>query len=405
MLITNKRLSQYFFILLVIFIGSLIAFDNLVYVKYSNFINIILWASFLLYMLIDKKETIILNKFILFYFLFVVTSAFSLFWAINFDFAFTYVSRLVIVLINLIIVYTLFKEFKIQNAILFGILLGSFFNYMIAFDVIHVSYEIHEVTGRFTGSVMNSNKLGKVMLLSIFSSLLLNLFYQNKLLYYYNYLNILLASYVIFLTVSKKNILLLALLLFFAIPWKNFDINKILRVTIVFLILILLIYSNYSLFIDIDNINNIFELLQKRMMGLQAMLEGSEGDNSSEERLFFIKEGLLVFTDNPIFGIGINNFRELFGKYAHNNYIELLVDVGIVGFVFFYSTYVLILTKIKKMEKIEAKKFLFLIVFSLLLMEMATVSYFNKLILIFLLFIYDFADSRSQTQKSTKGIK
>lgn len=66
------------------------------------------------------------------------------------------------------------------------------------------------------------------------------------------------------------------------------------------------------------------------------------GDNS---RVFLLLWGIDWFLEKPLLGHGINCFRVLSdqtlmfaGKnfYAHNNYIELLVGVGIIGFIIYY---------------------------------------------------------------------
>lgn len=59
--------------------------------------------------------------------------------------------------------------------------------------------------------------------------------------------------------------------------------------------------------------------------------------------------GLEMFKENPIWGYGIDNYKILYGvsyyaeAYSHNNLIELLVGVGIVGaFLYYYSNLVVI---------------------------------------------------------------
>jgi O-antigen ligase len=64
-----------------------------------------------------------------------------------------------------------------------------------------------------------------------------------------------------------------------------------------------------------------------------------------------ISHGWDLFLKEPVLGYGLNNFSILFAKilgegYAHNNYIELLVDLGMIGTIAYYSFYAFIIGKL-----------------------------------------------------------
>ena len=71
--------------------------------------------------------------------------------------------------------------------------------------------------------------------------------------------------------------------------------------------------------------------------------------------------------ENPLLGYGLNNYH-LFhwsGVYSHNNYIEVLVSLGIIGFIIYYSIFINSATVlIKKREYL--KPIHFLLAFSIL---------------------------------------
>ena len=369
---------------LVLYIASLIVFDLSHNVIYSNILNILLWGFFLLFILTEKNYRLPTNNLLLSYLAFTAFSFSSVFWAVNFDLAFNYSMRLLIASINLVVLYSIFVHYKIQNAILYGILLGAFYNYMIAFGVINVHYETYEF-GRFMGSVGNSNKLSKVMLISIFAGIVL-LSYSNLKLYIRMYvsLSILLSIFVIFLTVSKKAMVLAPLLLLATVTFKNLKMKNIVIAIIAFIVVFEVLIS----YVDPDFLTTIYELTVKRIEGLVNLLEGGTGDDSSMERKALIIEGITAFSNNPFFGNGLNNFRLFFGKYAHNNYIELLVGVGLIGTMLFYTLYVATIKSIRKMPTSMLKRYFYAMVFVLLIMDLATVSYYNKLVLFTLLYIY-----------------
>ena len=68
-------------------------------------------------------------------------------------------------------------------------------------------------------------------------------------------------------------------------------------------------------------------------------------DSSFNSRHKMIVSGFRWFLQRPLFGYGLDNFRTLYylnywqSSYAHNNFVELLVDEGIVGTGIYYSMY------------------------------------------------------------------
>jgi len=63
--------------------------------------------------------------------------------------------------------------------------------------------------------------------------------------------------------------------------------------------------------------------------------ELSEGDIN--ERTGLWREGLDAFLEHPLTGVGSNMYRSVnsLGKVAHNSYISVLVELGLIGFVLF----------------------------------------------------------------------
>ena len=80
-----------------------------------------------------------------------------------------------------------------------------------------------------------------------------------------------------------------------------------------------------------------FSAVYRRFEALIYGLKGNtELDYSSRERLRYIEEGLASFFSHPLFGEGIYASYEYFGCYSHNNFVEVLMNTGIVGFTIFY---------------------------------------------------------------------
>jgi O-antigen ligase len=182
----------------------------------------------------------------------------------------------------------------------------------------------------------------------------------------------------------------------------SISIRKIkIKNVFLFIVITFLVYKIISINVDISYISDIYDLLIKRFLGIINLIGGKSGDASSIEREALLKDGLEIFSNNPLFGIGLNNFRLLFGKYAHNNYLELFAGVGVIGTALFYNIYVLIFRQISKMNTFILKKYFFSMVFILLVMDLATVSYFNKLVLFTLLYIYYVAKINTKNHNYT----
>lgn len=145
----------------------------------------------------------------------------------------------------------------------------------------------------------------------------------------------------------------------------------------------------------------LYDLIGSRIEGMFKMIMGykSIADASSASRFKLISWGIEWFKQRPWLGYGIDNYRIVLVKhhpdwpieyYAHNNYVELLVDVGIIGLVLYYWNYIAILIQsIKYRKYINNKNLLIIgILFALMISEYAIVTYYDKYIQIFLLMIW-----------------
>ena len=122
---------------------------------------------------------------------------------------------------------------------------------------------------------------------------------------------------------------------------------------------------------------------------------------STAERKYLIEFGLNIFQDKPLAGYGLATFSYLnpFHKYAHNNFVEILVGVGLIGTLLFYSMHYFIGKQIFKMKDKSLKTIFIYFLFILFFMDLAIVSYGNKLILLILLFIAIVAEEDSDCEE------
>jgi O-antigen ligase len=88
------------------------------------------------------------------------------------------------------------------------------------------------------------------------------------------------------------------------------------------------------------------------------------GGVKGDIRYSMVTFGLELFLDNPIFGVGINNYRahSPWGMYSHNDYIESLTSTGLIGFILYQGSVLITLVrsyKLFKISKIQSNRFYF----------------------------------------------
>ena len=133
----------------------------------------------------------------------------------------------------------------------------------------------------------------------------------------------------------------------------------------------------------------------------------SKYDVSSVERNFFRKEAVNLFKSNWLFGVGGNGFvthmRNIGHShvaYCHNNYLELLCTLGVIGFSIFYSFILKIFFQLLK--KIKSNHFnimLLALVICMLISDYGGVSYYEQfnMILLSVIYSYIFVNRKEET--------
>ncbi|MGN0295392.1 MAG: O-antigen ligase family protein [Lachnospiraceae bacterium] len=139
------------------------------------------------------------------------------------------------------------------------------------------------------------------------------------------------------------------------------------------------------------HVDFLFRTIGERLLGMLDYLVYGTGDKSTYSRGAMIDQARTVFLQHPFLGIGLHNFKQInvYGVYAHNNYWELLVCLGIPGFLMYYIPFLTGGLRVLKRFFRQNKKAGFVCVMMLcfLINEYATVSYTNEVIQIILALI------------------
>lgn len=314
----------------------------------------------------------------------------TMLWTPDFSGSLVTYAVVALTIYNSYLLYYFITKYNLFNILVSSILVFSFINYSLALDIPlfkFLAYSKETVGGvsegwgtggRFSGITPNPNSLAIMLIFSIFLSLyVLDERYQfSKKFMYLHFANILLGMYTIFLTQSKKGLIfsLLIILLFLLL---RFSIKKIAITSVISLCVIYLV-TQLGFFTSIiegslNRFSNMFEALQG--------IESSHG-NSTQVRLEYISAGLEGFYEKPVLGHGFDSFNYYNGGYSHNNLVELLFGMGIIGTVIFYTIHMSLFTKI---IRYKLPKSLIALLIVIVLMDTGLVSYSYKGTMVMLL--------------------
>ena len=134
----------------------------------------------------------------------------------------------------------------------------------------------------------------------------------------------------------------------------------------------------------------LYKSIGVRIEALILFAQGGEGDSSLATRASFISLGMMYFKESPIWGNGVNCFKTIsgaYGTYSHNNYVELLFSVGLVGTLSYYLMY--LCTMIKGMNnyiktKAPGSVISIAIIISCIITDYAQVGYYDRSSLVFI---------------------
>lgn len=198
---------------------------------------------------------------------------------------------------------------------------------------------------------------------------------------------LLVAIFVVFVILSSSRKGLFAALagpmmfVVFSTYKKNYFLNIITVFTLVALV-----------FMYIMTDENAYNAIGKRvdaMFNYWFVNQTRRADNSMYMRSYFIDIAKEMFADSPILGKGMGNYAKIMDNYymihsvySHNNFWQILSELGIVGFAIYYSMYFYLVVKLAKGAFIDKSRInlLFLVFMVLLLvLETGLVNYNSKM--------------------------
>lgn len=195
---------------------------------------------------------------------------------------------------------------------------------------------------------------------------------------------------IIILILSSSRKAILCLLIPIGVLYVFNNKNRLLNIIFKLIVLSIITIGAYYLII---NIEFLYNTIGHRMKSLINGLIGN-GDNidaSAKTRMNLITWGIEWFKENKWIGYGIDNYRMILTRthpdypisyYAHNNYVELLVDVGVIGVLLYYFNYarIIVIGFIKRKNMGICGLTFIGILIAILISEVGLVSYFDRYI-------------------------
>ena len=327
---------------------------------------------------------------------------FSILWATDTSLVIGRCAQLAELYICIYAVYMIFRDKHSIEEPLKVIMFGGYLTCLIvAFLYGFVNIRLLLLTGkRIYTETINANTLGMLCANSITINLYFLLYKNEK-----KWWSILLIPAVLIIAVSSSRkalimaVLGLSLLLLFKPSKKKIFGSKAIRIiiTIICVFATINLISSMGMFVGVTSRFNTF---------LNAFTGQGRVDYSTRVRLELIRIGWDIFKSHPLGGVGIDNariyaIREV-GRnyYLHNNYVEIIADLGIIGFIAYYSIYFYIFSSLFKYRKAKDHEYTICLILLLVefIMEYTNVTYSEPKM--YFMFIVGFLEVRKLKMNS-----
>ena len=238
----------------------------------------------------------------------------------------------------------------------------------------------------------NANTFSSFLMVSAVFAAWLLIFKGRALSKIFNGLSLAFILFMMAASGGRKTIIavLLCLVYFFITKDRNNVVKSILNIVKAVAIILIL-------YLAVMKIPLLYESVGFRFEQLFSLAEGGTSDVSSDAtRKKMIEIGFDAWLKKPIFGYGLDTFKYYNLQmtnhfyYAHNNFIELLYDLGIIGFLIYYCFVAKLFVNLAKIKNDEGryKELGIGLIIESLVFDIGGVSYYTVIIQIILCFSF-----------------
>ena len=192
----------------------------------------------------------------------------------------------------------------------------------------------------------NANQVAEYLAISCFVCIAINHYSRSKIKSFFTIIFVTIGVLAIYLTGSRTLLISIpfAIILYLIIYNKKNNFAK--PIFVLFGTIFIIALTNYiASIINYESSERIIGFLLN-FSQTELLIETIK----SEKRFILWEAGIRMFLDNPLFGVGFGGFRDvrrsygIHGSMAHNSYIDILSETGIIGFLFasfmIYSVYI-----------------------------------------------------------------
>lgn len=266
------------------------------------------------------------------------------------------------------------------------------------------------IGGSFTG---NSNTFALFMMVAFFFTSWLFLYYdKNKYKRIITGMIMIMDLITVLLSGARKSVIACMIYIVILFLYKqdkkgrrHFIRNIILIALVLFYVWKLMLNNPYLY----NVVGNRMESLINQLLGNQVLIKGS----SSYLREEYRHAAILGWMKSPIWGHGYDSFHFYnaivngHNVYSHNNYTELLYNLGVIGFAVYYFEYLRLILLGFKSKDTSTKAITIAGMIGILLTEYGQVDYNASIIMIFLFVLYKLSiydkDKRIKLVNEVKG--
>ena len=396
MKITLLSLKKIYFFFLVF---GIMALNIRSTVGSSNYAWFMIIGSSFFYAIIEciLYRKIILDIYFFLYLSFVAFSAMSIKWATNSQFAITGVYTCSLTLLIMFSLANTIRSYKDCESVVKAIAWAGVAMF-IYFSITYGLFYILTIRLQYDDPEVNANDYGIKCFLSAMCFLFIYMRTCEKKYRIMFVIMLFLAT----LSGSRKVLVMMILDVFglYIIRNKKYQFIKIF---VAFLLLAIMYYFAMTVPVLYDMIGVRIE------ESISFFSDKGVADNSSTGiRKQMLDLGVRLFFIKPWNGYGLANaaaFND--GLYLHNNYIELLVDVGIIGALIYYMIIIVAVYKIFNDYRNSESDFSLVLLFilcSFLVTDFFLVSYNKRIIQLFFVLAYRFLSTKQEASTSLVGV-
>lgn len=119
--------------------------------------------------------------------------------------------------------------------------------------------------------------------------------------------------------------------------------------------LITLVYSRFSGWRSTALTLVLVPALLVGLAGRATELDLGDRNNTAQSRIHHWSDGLVLFKEFPLFGIGAGQYGPQVGAVAHNSYVEAFTELGFFGGVFFLGVFAYCLWALRRAGRVRGR--------------------------------------------------